>query len=223
VAVTALTGALAAFALALLGPTAARAEIAPALREHLIAAPDRPIPVMVTLREQVDPSRYAGRPRALMRALRAVAARTQPAVLARAGTAGRRFWVTNGVALRLRPERIRALAAMPAVGMVDLDRTVSLGQAPVLSSPPPELRPAPGQVGVVQSITQLPLDAIGARAVWARYGLRGAGVLMGNIDTGVDAANADLAGKVPFENASSLYWSHSVESRLTLNRFVASS
>jgi subtilisin family serine protease len=187
---------LAAAVLSLAGPGGANGQIAPALRDRLAAEPHRAVPVVATLRAQVDPSRYAGRPRTLMRALRAMAARTQPEVLARAGTTGRRFWVTNAIALKLRPDRIRALAAMPSVESVDLDRHISVGQEPALSTPPPAPRPGPGEVGVVQSITQLPLDAIGARAVWSRYGVRGAGVLMGNIDTGVDAANPDLAGKI---------------------------
>ena len=188
--------ALLAALLVLIQAPHAQAALTPALRDRLVTAPGRPAPVLVTLREQVDPSRYAGRPRILLRRLRALADRTHPSVIAEAGAPARRFWITNALALELHPARIRALGRLRTVASVDLDRTVSAAQAPALSTPPPDPASVPGAIGIVQSLTQLPLDAIGARPVWTRYGLRGAGVLMGNIDTGVDAANPDLAGKI---------------------------
>jgi subtilisin family serine protease len=160
----------------------ARAGIGDALAAQLAQAPaDRPLPVIVTLARQVRPERYAGRPTELIVAERRLADATQPAVIAFAGVRARRFWIVNALALSAPPALIRRLAAHRMVATVELDSTVRLAAA----SP----QPTPGAGSVA------PLDAIGAREAWSK-GVTGFGVRVGSIDTGVNATNPDLAGKV---------------------------
>jgi subtilisin family serine protease len=158
--------------------------------------------VVVTLVAQVDPSPYAGRPEALLRALRATAARTQPPVVRLMRVPVRRFWVINALAGTLKPAVVRRLAAHPAVATVDLDRLISLtGTETLLGSPPDGLGPVqaagalPGAT-VAAAPAPGPLDAINARAAWTSWGVTGVGVRIGSIDTGVDTSTPDLAGKI---------------------------
>jgi subtilisin family serine protease len=175
----ALAGAGAALAA---GPAAASAEITPSLRSALAtAAPGEDLPVVVTLDAQVDPRRYAGAPDELLRALRRTAGRSQPEVIEAADAPVERFWLVNALALRATGAEVRALERQDGVATVSLD-------APVRTTGvlPPSF-PTPGPVWGV--------PAVGAPQAWAR-GLTGAGVRIGSIDTGVDAAHPELVGKV---------------------------
>lgn len=172
-------------ALCILGGSSpvAAAEITPAL-DHAAASapPGKRLPVIVTLRSQVDPDRFAGSPRALVAALRRTAARTQPGVVADADAPVERFWLVNAIALDATGPEIRALVADPEVASVDPD-----GPVEVAASDPSSV-PAAGQAWGV--------PATGAPVAWRRTGLTGAGVRIGSIDTGVDATHPALAGKV---------------------------
>jgi subtilisin family serine protease len=195
----AILGAVAALALADL----AAAEVGAALRSRMLETPGaHPLAVIVTLAPQVDPGRFTGRPAALIVAQRRLAERTQAPVIAAAGVPVRRLWITNALALSAPARIIERLAALQSVARVDVDPTIRAADltGPVLSAPVP---PAP--TVRVQSISAdpavgagdaTPLDAIGARAVWSSFNITGAGVRLGSIDTGVDPANPDLAGKV---------------------------
>jgi subtilisin family serine protease len=165
----------------------ASADLTPALEARLAdAAPDAQVGVIVTLRRQVDAADYAGHPAALLRALRATAASTQDQVADDVSGPVRRFWLVNALAARATPAEVRALAEDPAVERVDLDAPVRVSDDPATDATPfPDA--GAGDWG---------LDAIGARSVWSAYGLTGAGVRVGSIDTGVNAAHPDLAGKV---------------------------
>jgi subtilisin family serine protease len=176
-------GAALALALPLLAQAPqARAGIGDALAAQLAQAPaDRPVPVIVTLARQVRPERYAGRAAELIAAERRLADATQPAVIAFAGVPARRFWIVNALALAARPAVIRRLAAHRAVAQVELDTAVRV------AATAPQTTPGAGAAA--------PLDAIGAREAWSK-GVTGLGVRIGSIDTGVNAANPDLIGKV---------------------------
>jgi subtilisin family serine protease len=140
--------------------------------------------VIVTLRDQVDGADYAGRPQALMAALRASARASQPDVIDEIDGRVRRFWIVNAVAARVTPDEARVLAADPEVETVDLDVPVQITQEDA-NSPFPDA--GTGNWG---------LEVVNAPAVWRDLAINGAGVRVGSIDTGVDASNPDLAGKV---------------------------
>ncbi len=168
-------------------PGAAPAPLAPSLSARLAHA-EGPLPVLVTMRAQVPEEGYSGRPGALIGDLRRTAERTRPAALGRIGSPARRLWLVNAVALRARPAQIRRLAADPAVARIELDRPVRVlaRAAEAAAAPAPGLFERGGWG----------LAAIGAPAVWRDYGLDGAGVRVGSIDSGVDADHPDLKGKV---------------------------
>jgi subtilisin family serine protease len=179
-----------------LAPTAG-AEVSPELRDVLArTAAGKPVAVIVTLAQQVDPAAYAGQPAALLEAERRLADGTQPPVIAAAGLPARRFWVTNAVALAAPRVTIERLAAMGAVGRIDADPLVRAGDA--LSTPPPDAEGASGIAAAsVPGVGDAkPLDLIRARAVWSNFGVTGTGVRVGSIDSGVDPDNPDLAGKI---------------------------
>ena len=164
----------------------AHARIAPSLAARLGA--DGPLPVLITLRAQVPGGAHAGRPGELIRSLRHTAQRSQPALLARMGQPARRLWLTNRLALRATPAEIRRLARDPAVARIEHD-----GPLQVLG---PRTAAAPETPPGLFGRGDWGLAAVGAPAVWRDYGLDGAGVRVGSIDSGVDADHPDLAGKV---------------------------
>ncbi|MGD9695950.1 MAG: S8 family serine peptidase [Thermoleophilia bacterium] len=167
------------------GAAAPSAELAARLAT---AAPDARIPVIATMRAQVDGDDVAGGRAGLLRALRRTAARTQDDVADHVDAPVDSFWLVNAMAFRGTPDEIRAVAADPAVERVDLDVQVETTDAdapPTIGTPFPD--PGPGNWG---------LGAIRAPQAWSEFGVRGQGVLIGSIDTGVDPANPDLAGKI---------------------------
>ena len=168
--------------------TAAAAPTA-ALEQRLAAdAPDARIAVIATLRDQVDGRRYEGRPGALLRALRTTAAGDGAAIAEGVDGPVRAFWLINAVTFTGTPDEIRAVAGDPDVAAVDLDLPVVIADAAMAGTavtPFPDA--GPGDWG---------LNAIHVPGAWSAFGVRGEGITIGTIDTGVDASHPDLAGKV---------------------------
>jgi subtilisin family serine protease len=177
----------AAFAAALaVAPAVASADVTPALQARLATtASSQRVPVLVTLKDQVDAQRFAGHPAALLRALHRLARRTAHQLPLEGPQNVRHFWLVNAVALDASPAQIARISRDPHVAGVDLDTQVRAADAEGQVSPVKS--PGKGDWGI---------DAIGARAVWDAYGITGKGMRIGVIDTGVDASNPDLAGKV---------------------------
>lgn len=175
--------------IAAFGAGTATAELSPDLEARLADTPAGGlVPVIATLHRQVDGERYEDRPTALLRALRRTAATTQDDVADEVAGPVRGFWLVNALAFRGTPDEIRAVADDPAVDMVDVDRPVQVQDRPpvgIQANPYPDA--GEGNWG---------LTAIGAQRAWSRFGVRGAGVRVGNIDTGVDAGSPALAGRV---------------------------
>jgi subtilisin family serine protease len=177
-------------AIAVLAGTAATAAAAPtpALADRLAqaAAADR-IAVIATFADQVPAGAHDDRPEALLRALRRTAAGDAARIADAVAGRVQPFWLVNAAAFTGSPAEIRAVAAAPAVATVDLDTPVSIADAGTTAAPVPFPDAGRGNWG---------LDAIRAPAAWQTFGVRGDGVLIGSIDTGVDAGAKDLAGKV---------------------------
>jgi serine protease AprX len=88
------------------------------------------------------------------------------------------FWIFDGMALHAIPGVIREMAARADVASI----------RPELVFQAPKIEPA--------DLTDTPTDAlklIGAPELWA-LGIRGQGVVVANLDTGVDITHPDLAG-----------------------------
>jgi bacillopeptidase F len=164
------------------------AAIAPDLAAELAArAPDEEIAVIVTLTDKVDHSQFnradrSQRDTALAKALKDKAAATQgphQAFLKNNGARGlRELWVINGMAATVRASVILQMASRPGIERISLDSTLEAPVTPTGSPAPPEWN----------------LNAVHAPGLWS-LGHSGAGVVVANMDTGVDAAHPDLASQ----------------------------
>jgi subtilisin family serine protease len=154
------------------------------------------VDAVVVLRDQADLSgiRTSSRARrlaAVERALRAKAASGQRGVLAQLAEGRARglvesvvpLWIVNQVEVRAAPSVIRQLAARPDVREV---RPIFTIQAP----PPTAVPFGPAAAGA----TEPNLGVVNAPALWD-LGLRGQGVVVANMDTGVDVSHPELASR----------------------------
>ncbi len=162
------------------------AVIAPDLTAELAArAPHEEVAVIVSLSDKVDRRLFkladrSQRDTRLVRALKEKAAATQGmhrVFLQNNGARRlRELWAINGLAVTARASVIRQLASRPGIESIRLDSTL---QAPVTTTgtaAPPEWN----------------LNVMRAPELWT-LGHSGTGVVVANMDTGVDAAHPDLA------------------------------
>lgn len=154
------------------------------------ARPVDEIPVIVTYRAATSPralrKSFAGESRAARRRevtlrLKQAAADAGGELVERLRAAGGRrirdLWISNAVALRATPDLLRDLIEDPAVSQVRLDRQID----------------APMPMIGTMAEAAWNLEMVRAPQVWTR-GYRGRGVVVGLLDTGVDASHPDLAG-----------------------------
>ncbi len=111
----------------------------------------------------------------------------------------RSFWIANLVVVRATTEGVRALAARQDIGAVLEDRKVYLVEKRKESSTrvlADESSVAYSSVALAQTAKTFnwALDRMKARELWKR-GLTGRGVLIGNIDSGVDGEHPALKNK----------------------------
>jgi subtilisin family serine protease len=169
---------------------------AAAARRPAAAGPRRMADAVVVLRDQADLSgiRTSSRARrlaAVERALRAKAASGQKGVLAQLAKGRARglvesvvpLWIVNQVEVRAAPSVIRQLAARPDVREV---RPILTIQAPSPTAVPF----GPAAAGAAEPN----LGVVNAPALWD-LGLRGQGVVVANMDTGVDVSHPELASR----------------------------
>ncbi len=173
------------------------AELSPELERELTAlAPGASLPVIVRLQSRPDLAEITrqgraairqGRPalrqfrRELVRGLRERTALDQSALtglLQRPGARRvRQLWLINGLAMEADHETITMLSRHPRVRTIDVDRVIPLAEEPfVTTAAEPEAN----------------LEAINAPQVWAA-GYTGQGVVVANLDTGVDWLHPALA------------------------------
>jgi subtilisin family serine protease len=169
----------------------------PASAGQATAGVGRMVDAVVVLDAQADLSRITARTRsqrltAVEGALRATAADTQKGVL---GLLGRRraqrlvasvepLWIGNQVVVRAAPSVIRELAARPEVREVRPDFTIQAPEPPATS----------GAAAATPAAPEPNVALVHAPAMWD-LGFRGQGVVVANMDTGVDATHPDLTGR----------------------------
>jgi len=147
------------------------------------------VPVIITLADQPELPNTAGLAKAqrnqrVVGSLRAHAARTQGPLIGflnqrRGGGAVadiQPFWIFNGIAASVAPAVVAELEARDDVASVASDRVIAISPAAAGDSP--------GEPNI---------DLVNAPAMWA-LGYTGAGVVVANMDSGVDVAHPDLNG-----------------------------
>ncbi|TFW32313.1 S8 family serine peptidase [Massilia horti] len=174
-------------ALALACGSAAAGVITPELASEMANhRPDERLPVIVQLAERVNLLQYDHKDRRqrdtrLLRALRDQSARALERFgpqLDLAGAVGRKtLWINNSVAASVPVHAIAALAKLPAVARVQYDAPVKLAA----------LQSGSGGAGS----PGWNLAALHVPEVW-NAGVKGAGVVVANMDTGVDLSHPDL-------------------------------
>jgi bacillopeptidase F len=156
-------------------------------REMQGRVPYEEIAVIVSLAGKVDHRRFAVKDRSLRdtrlyRALKEKAKVTQaPHKAFLQGRGARRLrelWAINGIAVTARAEVIRELAARMGVESIRSDSTLQAPAVTYASPAPPEWN----------------LNAVSVPALWAQ-GYSGTGIVVANMDTGVDPNHPDLIGK----------------------------
>ena len=171
---------------------AAETTIGPQLQAALqTAIPGDEVKIIITLKEKFDLKRFKAlhgkkkkklRRALLVKALRQnsdLAQKDLRKLLRQAGVKRiRPIWVINSVAATIPVEFVETLAALPNVGSLRLDGTLSLPGGDATASAPAEWN----------------LDAIQATSLW-NAGFTGQGAVLASIGTGVDIAHPDLAGR----------------------------
>ena len=162
--------------------------ISPDLEETLnTARPGEEIPVIVTLADSVDLKGFEkgvnGRSRAgIIKALRNKADATQGPLLAaltsKKARKIKRFWIFNGASFEASPDVVRQLAEFPGLASIRLDATLSA----------PEPSPA------AAAVPEWNITAVRAPELWA-LGYTGLGIVVANMDTGVDPDHQDISSK----------------------------
>jgi len=172
------------------------AVIAPQLQRQLGAAGrDEMVKAIVVLKSQADLASVHGlarrnRPGAAARILRARADLTQRSLRALLGlrraqglvSAVEPLWIVNAIAVTATPAVISELAARQDVREIRADLEVP-APPPLLAAEAPTSAPAEPNVALVN-----------APALWD-LGYRGQGIVVANMDTGVDVTHPDLAGR----------------------------
>jgi hypothetical protein len=171
-----------------LAATAHAGDISPALRASIHAAPPgHEIAVIITLSDRVDESQFQtanheSRDGRLVRALRSKADATQAPLHSSLHSVGghdlKQLWLINGVAVTLPASGIEFIARFPGVASVRADLAAAAPPVAAAAPAPPEWN----------------LATVHASDVWS-LGIDGTGIVVANLDTGVDAQHPDLASR----------------------------
>ncbi|MBW7996569.1 MAG: S8 family serine peptidase [Candidatus Glassbacteria bacterium] len=203
------------FAVAAFGPVIAAAPLKPEFEQALRAAPpDSAITVLVApslsfdlidLENQLRRGRATRkeRHRRVVETLKLESARSQATLINFLNTehskgkvkSYRPFWIANIVAVTTTASRVAELAARPDVWRVLENRRIYLNSVKVKSKAEPVSAAGDGTTLAEDGkIFNWALANMNVRPLWQR-GLTGRGILVGNIDSGVDGTHPALAAK----------------------------
>lgn len=182
-----LIGLLLGSAIAVGAPAQSMAQsVAPTLPEAVRSAtPGQEFSIIVTLSARADLAPLSAHDRPTRRALvvetlQEHAERSQAPMIAFLRSVGARdirpLWIVNGVAATLNGAAVAALAERPGVAAIQIDETVGAPVTSFAATASPEWN----------------ISMVNAPALWD-LGISGQGVVVANMDTGVDAAHPDLA------------------------------
>lgn len=171
------------------GGLCAAGTISPALAQEIARhAPDDRIAVIIRMTERVNVLPFQLKDRrkrhnGLLRALREKSALTAPrlnGLLDQSGAGARKMlWINNAIAVTVPVRAIAALARHGAVDRVEYDAVVTFAT------------PAKTAASTSAAGTPWNLNAIHVPEVWS-LGALGAGIVVANMDTGVDLDHPDL-------------------------------
>lgn len=149
--------------------------------------PEDEIPIIITLRDRLNPQAFSSLPkklrqRQLITALRNKADVSQKKVIQlmakHKARRVRSLWLINGVALSAKASLIRKLSRHPAVAEIKTDAYIPLNQEQRGATP----------------LQEWNIDAIGAPDLWSS-GFTGQGVVVATMDSGVDLSHPDLVDR----------------------------
>ncbi|MFE0583306.1 S8 family serine peptidase [Streptomyces sp. NPDC058874] len=182
-------------------PTAAERKIEPKLRAQLDGAAkavfwvylDSAADLTAAGRQQTR----AAKAETVLRTKKDHAARSQADVikaLQGAGAEYTSYWIVNAVRVVGSQKLAGTLAQRPEVARIDADDKVELP------------KPAEGRrEKAVADAVEWNIDRINAPQVWDRIGVRGEGIVVANIDSGVDYTHPAVAGQYRGRNADGSY------------------
>ncbi|MFH1755550.1 MAG: S8 family serine peptidase, partial [Candidatus Latescibacterota bacterium] len=170
------------------------------------AQPDDIVSAIVKMRAAPNTNKVRGMRAAVFTELRTNSSESQaelvnylksPAVSGRVETI-KQFWIDNIVLVNATKDVITRIASRPDVLEVFDNFTVTLPPRPADAGT--KLDGPDGSAQQSQVPLWDPLTKIGAKLVWSTYGFDGTGVVVGGLDTGVDIAHPDIAGKMVTTN-----------------------
>ena len=161
------------------------AEISPEVLTRIASRlPDEKVPVIIEMADQVNlPEVAAGNLAAkkpqLLRLLRQKASASQKDLKALLKAVGAEkiipFWVFNGISARVPADHIEKIAQLPEIRQIRMERVFTLQVTDTVGNGIPEWN----------------IEAVRAPELWA-MGFTGQGVVVANMDSGVDVSHPDL-------------------------------
>ncbi len=164
--------------------------LAPDLQAKLNqASPDEKLKVIVRMAEEADISIFPpGQREAMVQYLKDFASRSQKDLLASLPTYGDKvskvkpFWIYNGIALEATKEVVLDLAKRSDVGYIEEKGII-------------KIEPLPGKEEPRVNGLEWNIARIEADRVWRELGYTGRGIVIGNIDTGVNVNHPTFGGR----------------------------
>jgi len=163
-------------------------KITPELQETLRSSrPENEVSVIVTLTEKADIKPFKDKPKFLRRvgiikALKDKADLTQRPLKSflesRKAKKIKSLWLINGMAVTATPDVIQEMASLPEVKEIRPDKTIQV----------------PAVTYAALAVPEWNINAVRAPEVW-NNGFTGAGVVVANMDTGIDINHPDLQSK----------------------------
>jgi hypothetical protein len=138
------------------------------------------------LREAVSVSDWKTRGEMVVNELKATSLTSQAgarAVLARHGASYKSFWIVNTIKVTGSKALMYELATLPGVARIIPDGAFEIPA------------PAPGKPQPQVNNVEWNIDRINAPQVWAEFGVRGEGIVVANIDTGVQFDHPAVAAQ----------------------------